>query len=142
MSNIVTPDGKVFDSSTLQTLGQEEKVKRMYEMKESGIRMKTDDKPKDALDRALMQVRESYGNQMMMQLVSEGTPKDTAYLKAQALVSNMANPFHMEPAARAVFLAMAMEVHYLRDVVGQLASRLSTLDGKELEDPGPMPEAQ
>lgn len=140
--SIVTPDGKVFDPSTLKTLGQEAKVKRMYEMKESGIKLKTDEKPKDALDRALMQVRESYGQQAVAQMVSEGASQEDAYIKAQAMVSSMANPFQFEPAARAVFLAMAMEVHHLRGVIGQMSARLKELDGKDLEDTGLMPEVE
>jgi len=141
-SQLVTPDGKVFDPETLESLGQEEKVKRLYELTQSGIKLKTDEKPKDALDRALMQVRESYGQQVMAQMVSEGASKEDAYMKAQVMVGNLANPFQFEPAARAVFLAMVEEIHYLRGIVDQLSARVAEIDGKEIEDPGPLPEAK
>lgn len=140
--SIVTPDGKVFDPETLQTLGQEKKVKRMYELEQSGIKLATDEKPKDALDRALMQVRESYGQAVMQKMVSEGASAEDAYMKAQVMVGNMANPFQAEPAARAVFLAMAEEVHFLKGIIDQLAARLKELDGKELEKVEGLPEAK
>lgn len=140
--SIVTPDGKVFDPETLQTLGQEKKVKRMYELEQSGIKLATDEKPKDALDRALMQVRESYGQAVMQKMVSEGASAEDAYMKAQVMVGNMANPFQAEPAARAVFLAMVEEVHFLKGIIDQLAARLKELDGKELEKVEGLPEAK
>jgi len=141
-SQILTPDGRAFDPETLETLGQEKKIVRMYELKVSKIKLKTSDKPKDALDRALMQVRESYGHMAMNQMVLDGVPKDEAYLKAQAVVGDIANPFQSEPAARAVFLAMAEELHHLRGVVDQLSSRLEALDSKQLEDVEGLPEAK
>jgi hypothetical protein len=127
-SKIIGPDGREMKSDG--GLGQEAMPPKMYELKTCGIKLKTSQTPKEALDQSLMQVRETFASALMAQMVRSGSSKEDAYIKASASVQSILNPFQNEPAARAVFLALAEEVEQMNSTLENLDKRISELESK------------
>jgi hypothetical protein len=119
MSLIVGPDGHEVSSQA-----------KPIDYEVGGIRIGVAETPESMLQKSLAGAQQLIAQQAYQSTLEKTGSAIVAQTEAQSMASKVANPFHIEPAALAVFMLMAREIEHRDRVIAALASRLDALDGK------------
>jgi len=132
MADILDISGRKISKEKKEDPGKSETGKeKVYDA--GGIALKTVHVPKDMLDKALHGARAYFANQAFGQAFKRSGDQLLARAEAEAEASKVTDPFTMEAAALAVFMALAREISRRDSLIEQINERLKSLGQDPIE---------
>ena len=99
-----------------------------------GVQVKSAETPEEVLHKALSNAQTVVAQQAGAAAFQKSQSHVVAQAEAQQAAMSVTNPFHIEPAALALFMLMSREIKHRNSVIAALAERLDKLDGQSSEE--------